>query len=197
MRYNQAKDLAISIGEKLKPFTSRINIAGSVRRQKSEVKDIELVCLPRHVELVSSDLFGIQTREKVISENFVGLVKALGKIIKGKPDGRYMQIELRERINLDLFMPESDDYYRQYAIRTGSADYATRTIASAWKRKGWCGSDKGLRLQADCIENKQADGKSKWVCINPEAQRPPVWQSEQEFFEWLGVAYIMPKLRTV
>lgn len=197
MRYNQAKDLAISIGEKLKPFTSRINIAGSVRRQKSEVKDIELICLPRYMDLVHSDLFGAKTVERVISENFVGIIQKLGKVVKGKPDGRYMQIELRERINLDLFMPEPDDYYRQYAIRTGSADYAARTIAAAWKRKGWCGSDQGLRLQADCVEHKQADGKSKWVCVNPGAERPPVWNSEQEFFEWLSVAYIMPKLRTI
>lgn len=197
MRYNQAKDLAIQYGERLKPFTSRINIAGSVRRQKHEVKDIELICLPRYVELVSADLFGAQTTEKVISENFVKAVQLLGKVIKGKPDGRYMQIELRERINLDLFMPEPDDYYRQYAIRTGSADYAARTIAAAWKRKGWCGSDQGLRLIADCIEHKQADGKSKWECVNPGAEKPPAWQSEQEFFEWLGVAWIMPKLRTI
>lgn len=197
MRYNQAKDIAIKIGERLQPFTSRINIAGGIRRQKFEVKDIELVCLPRYAEMVSADLFGAQTTEKVISENFVGIIKALGKVIKGKPDGRYMQIELRERINLDLFMPDPSDYFRQYAIRTGSADYAARTIAAAWKRKGWCGSDQGLRLQSDCIEHKQADGKSKWECINPEAQVPPVWQSEQEFFEWLGVPYIMPKLRSI
>lgn len=197
MRYNQAKDLAISLGERLKPFTSRINIAGSVRRQKFEVKDIELICLPRYMELVSADLFGAQITEKVISENFVATVKALGKVIKGKPDGRYMQIELRERINLDLFMPEPDDYYRQYAIRTGSADYAARTIAAAWKKKGWCGSDQGLRLIADCIEHKQTDGKSKWECVTPSAEKPPIWESEQHFFDWLGIDWIMPKLRTI
>jgi DNA polymerase/3'-5' exonuclease PolX len=197
MRYNNAKDLAISIGEKLQPFTSRINIAGSIRRQKSDVKDIEIICLPRWAELVHSDLFGAKTVEKVISENFVGVVASLGKVIKGKPDGRYMQIALRQRINLDLFMPEPDDYFRQYAIRTGSADYTARNIAGAWKRKGWCGSDQGLRMVSDCVEHKQADGKSKWQCVNPCAEKPPVWQSEQEFFEWLGINWIMPKLRII
>lgn len=197
MRYNEAKDIAISIGEKLKPFTSRINIAGSIRRQKPDVKDIEIICLPRWAELVHSDLFGAKTVERVISENFVGVITKLGKVIKGKPDGKYIQIELRQRINLDLFMPEPDDYFRQYAIRTGSADYTARNIAAAWKRKGWCGSDQGLRLVADCVEHKQADGKSKWQCVNPGAEKPPVWNSEQEFFDWLGIKWIMPKLRTI
>jgi len=197
MRYTQAREIAIALGERLKPFTEKINIAGSIRRQKPDVKDIELICLPRYIEMVHSDLFGAKTIERVISENFVGTVKSLGKVIKGQPDGRYMQIELRERINLDLFIPEPDDYYRQYAIRTGSADYAARTIAAAWKRKGWCGSDQGLRLIADCIEHPQPGGKSKWECINPGAEKPPVWNSEQEFFEWLGINWIMPKLRTI
>jgi DNA polymerase/3'-5' exonuclease PolX len=197
MRYNQAKDLAISIGEKLKPFITRINIAGSIRRQKPDVKDIELICLPRYIYGGQSSMFETVATEKVISENFVGIIKTLGKVIKGKPDGRYMQIELPQRINLDLFMPGHDDYFRQYAIRTGSADYAARTIAAAWKRNGWCGSDKGLRRIEDCIEHKQADGKSKWECVNLNAEKPPVWESEQEFFEWLKVPWIMPKMRTI
>lgn len=87
----------------------------------------------------------------VIIQNFVELVKSLGRVIKGKPDGRYMQIELPQRINLDLFMPEADDYFRQYAIRTGSAEYAAYTIAGGWRKIGWCGSDQGLRKTSDCI----------------------------------------------
>lgn len=197
MQYNKAKDLAISICERLQPFCSRINIAGSVRRQKYEVKDIEIVCLPRYITATQEDLFGDVIVEPVISQNYIAVVKSLGRIIKGKPDGKYMQIELRQRINLDLFTPDDFDYYRQYAIRTGSADYAQRTIAAGWKKKGWCGSDKGLRLMKDCVETKQSDGKSKWTCINPEAERPPVWQSEADFFSWLGIPLIMPKLRTI
>jgi DNA polymerase/3'-5' exonuclease PolX len=197
MRLNQAKDLAIHNGNKLLPFCTQLNIAGSIRRQKPEVKDIEIICLPRYIDGYQESLFGDVIAEKIISKNFIEVVKTIGKVIKGKPDGRYMQIELPQRINLDLFMPDPVDYFRQYAIRTGSADYAARTIAAAWKRKGWCGSDKGLRLQADCIEHKQTDGKSKWECINTEAQAPPIWQSEQEFFEWLSIPYIMPKLRSI
>lgn len=195
MRYNQARDLAIHIGNKLVPFCERLNIAGSIRRQKAEVKDIEIVCIPRSMDLIQSDLFGAKTVEKVISENYVGVVKSLGRIVKGKPDGRYMQIELPQRVNLDLFMPHPDDYFRQYAIRTGSADYVRRNITVAWLKKGWCGSDKGLRKQTDCTHEATPDGKGKWICHNPFGEWPPVWASEQEFFDWLGIPMIAPKMR--
>ena len=94
---------------------------------------------------------------------------------------------------LDLFMPESRDYYRQYAIRTGSADYSFKVLAAGWRRKGWCGTPDGLRRVRDCKEVK----KSVWKCINPQAELPPVWQSEHEFFDWIGVRWIKPSLRNV
>jgi DNA polymerase/3'-5' exonuclease PolX len=195
--FKQAKHIADGIEAKLQPFTNLINIAGSIRREKHEVKDIEIVCLPQYVDFVHSDLFGAKTVERAVSENFAGVIKSLGKVIKGNPDGRYMQIELPQRINLDLFMPDPVDYFRQFAIRTGSADYAHRTIATGWLKKGWCGSDIGLRRISDCIEHKQPDGKSKWECVNRDGERPPIWKSEPEFFDWIGVPWIMPKLRTI
>lgn len=198
MRHTQALQIAEAIEDKLQKLTTRIIIAGSIRREKAEVKDIEIVCLPRYVDGAQGGLFTDVPPAQVISPNFVAAVKGLGKAIKGKPDGRYMQIELPQRINLDLFMPDPDDYFRQLAIRTGSADYAARTIAAGWKRIGWCGSDMGLRRIADCKEEYDpVSGKSRWICINPDAIRPPAWKSEKEFFDWLSVSMIMPKLRTI
>lgn len=196
MRLIQAHEIAATIGKQLQPYTEKWHIAGSIRREKSEVKDIEILCQPRYFDS-QPDFFG-GAATQVISQNYVEVVNSLGKIIKGKPTGRYMQIELPQRINLDLFMPEPDDYYRQYAVRTGSAEYAHKTIAAGWLKKGWCGSDKGLRRIADCREEiDPLSNKRKWICINPHGERPPAWQSETEFFDWLGVTVIMPKLRTI
>lgn len=197
MNLKTAQTIAVALCERLKPFCTVINIAGSIRRHKPDVKDIEIICLPRYISTVQENLFEEVITTPVISQNFVQVVNSLGRVIKGKPDGKMMTIELPQRINLDLFMPSSEDYYRQLCIRTGSADYVRLTIAAGWKRKGWCGSDKGLRLIKDCIEHIQPDGKSKWQCINPQPELPPHWVSEQDFFEWLGVPWIHPKLRTV
>lgn len=197
MVLNQAEHLAKNILNRLQQFTDVIHIAGSIRREKSEVKDIEVVCLPRYIEGGQTEMFSNATAQMVISPNYVQVVKSLGKVIKGKPDGRYMQIELPQRINLDLFMPDPDDYYRQFAIRTGSADYAHRTIAAGWLRKGWCGSDIGLRRIKDCDEYTDLTNKRRWYCKVANSEKPPVWQSEKEFFDWIEVPYVSPKYRTI
>lgn len=184
MQLKIAEQIAVSICYQLQPFCSKINIAGSVRRKKAEVKDIEIICVPKFDEV--KDLFESVCGKKISAE-FSEIVNGLGTIIKGNADGRMMQIQLQEGIMLDLFMPVPDDYYRQYAIRTGSADYAHRVIANAWNKKGWCGSDKGLRKMSDCIEMKTTDGKSKWKLIKKDADLPPVWRSEEEFFKWLKI----------
>ena len=194
MPLDDAKKIAISICYKLQPFCQVINIAGSVRRQKPQVKDIEIICIPKTATL--KDMFGWD--EGIIrTPMFAKTVSELGSILKGNTDGKYMQIELPEKINLDLFIPDDFDYYRQYAIRTGSADYSAKIIASGWRKIGWCGSDKGLRKMSDCVESKTPDGKSKWKCVKSNAELPPVWKSEEEFFNWIKVEMLHPSQRVV
>ena len=189
-----AQKIAVDICYKLQPFCEKINIAGSVRRKKPEVKDIEIVCVPK--QETQYDMFGTPFTSGR-SRGLRDLVLTLGRAIKGSSNGKYMQIELPQGINLDLFMPDDFDYYRQYAIRTGSADYAAKIIATGWKKKGWCGSDKGLRKISDCVETKTPDGKSKWKCVKANAELPPVWQSEEQFFEWINVKMLHPSQRVV
>ena len=193
MYLQDAKQIAIKVGFSLQPYCDKINIAGSIRRQKSEEKDIEIICVPKSETIY--DLFNSPTGTQR-SAGFIETVNSLGKIIKGKPTGKMMQIELSE-IMLDLFIPDDFDYYRQYAIRTGSADYSFKIIANGWKKKGWCGSDKGLRKITDCIEMKGPDGKSKWKCVNKDAELPPVWKSEEDFFKWINVPFIHPSKRII
>ena len=194
--YSQAKAIADSIVILLEPFCDICLIAGSIRRKKEIVGDIEICCLPKQIEIEEGDLFESKTI-KVVDIKFGDVVNGLGKIVKGKYDGKYMQIELPQGLNLDLFMPDDFDFYRQYVIRTGSSDYSFKVIASGWKRIGWCGSDVGLRKISDCEEIKIPDGKTKYKCINPNAELPPHWKSEQEFFEWIKVPYVEPELRNI
>lgn len=189
-----ATKIAVDICYKLQPFCEKINIAGSVRRKKKEPKDVEIICIAKTQEV--KDLFGIKTGE-IKNTSFIHLVSKLGEIIKGTPMGKMMQIKLPEGIMLDLFMPDSFDYYRQYAIRTGSSDYSFKVIANGWKKKGWCGSDRGLRKISDCIEAKTPDGKSKWKCVNEKAELPPCWKSEEEFFNWINIKILPPHERCI
>lgn len=200
--------IAENVMKKIIPFCHVANIAGSIRREKPEVKDIEIVCVAKKVKLGNVDLFGNDNRKTIVSPEFTEVINSLGKIIKGKTDGRMMQIELHEKMILDLFMPDPIDYWRQFAIRTGSAEYSQQVIATGWNKKGWCGTCDGLRLQKECNAVKYKAGKdprgndlykTKWE-LKEEVRAPtlpPVWASEKEFFDWVGVQYCHPKNRKI
>jgi DNA polymerase/3'-5' exonuclease PolX len=190
-----ALEKAEEIVHKLKPHVEVIHIAGSIRREKPEVKDIEICAVAKKEIVGQPDLFGETKTERRISTGFLVAVAALGTKYKGLPSGRYMQIELPSKIKLDLFLPQEVDYFRQFAIRTGSSDYVRTTMTAAWIRKGWRGTENGLRLESECKGTPLPENKMKWECIATPATLPPVWTSEQLFFEWLGLEYIRPKFR--
>lgn len=195
MLLQEAKVIAVNIWEAMRPYCDIVKVAGSIRREKPEVKDIEIVALPKMI--MGKDLFGEDT-EKVRSMDFKNLVLGLGEVVKGKVDGKYMQIHMANpEINVDLFMPDEADYWRQLTIRTGSADWVARFIAGGWKNIGWCGSTVGLRLQEQCKSELLLNDKRQWRCIVAKDQQvlPPAWKSEQEFFDWLKLKYIEPKHR--
>lgn len=65
-----AQTIARELISLLNPFCDRIGVAGSVRRKKSIVKDIELVIIPKKV-IEKAGLFG---DEEIISyplDNFI------------------------------------------------------------------------------------------------------------------------------
>ncbi len=55
MKLSQAQNLAERIIETMQPFCQRVAIGGSIRREKPEVKDIEIVAIPKFGDPV--DLF--------------------------------------------------------------------------------------------------------------------------------------------
>ena len=118
MKLEEAKNIAYRYIDILKPYCQRIKIAGSIRRQKSEVKDIELVC-------ILQDLIG-----------FSAEVNKLLKV-KGEPTGKYTQRLLPEGIKLDLFMANERNWGLIFAIRTGSAEFSHKILACGWVKKGY------------------------------------------------------------
>jgi len=176
MLYKYALDLANQVIDGIKPICERVHIAGSLRREKPQVGDIEILCQVPHNLRTS---LGIRLRD-------------FGEHRKGQYSGRYCKLWLHENIQLDLFMPMNKDYYRQLAIRTGSAEYSQKTLAAAWVRLGWVGTEDGLRRRDQCI--KKGD---TWHCfaLPHELVKPPEWNSEEEFFEFLNIIHLDPKHR--
>jgi len=175
MKLIEAKQIAVSLCYLLQPLAAKINIAGSIRRKQAEVKDIEIIALI--------------SRENRTKMYHLLSINCYWK--KGQGIGRYMQWQHKDTgIKIDLFLPVENDYYRIYAIRTGSSEYSSKVIATAWVKLGWVGTEHGLRKRSECI--KKGD---KWIVAAGFPELPPVWASEQEFFRWLGIEYIDPFYR--
>lgn len=191
MHLAHAQSIAQEITNTLQPHCTKCFVAGSVRRQAPTVHDIEIVVEP--IYHLNIDLFGQDVPgSRRCSLDFINAVHSLGKILKGSSQcGRYLCIDLKDHsIKLDLFIPQSADFFRQLAIRTGSADYV-KYIAKAWKKKGWCGTPDGLRKINECT-----GGTGNWRCRISHATLPPVWQSEIDFFKWLAIPFLPPTERT-
>ena len=119
MEIQQACELAGQWVEILRPYCERIEIAGSVRRCKPEVKDIEIVAAPRLEE--NLHLWGTKTINLLLDALDRGVLG--GQKIKGGE--RYQQFLMPAGINLDLFMVLPPAQWGiLFAIRTGPADFS-------------------------------------------------------------------------
>ena len=100
MIHSQAAEIAIKVHDELKPFCEKICIAGSVRRGKPEVHDIELVCMPK----LDPDANIFQSPYGLLDylHNPTGFL-ASAKRLKGQD--RYQQWQsMNPEIKLDLFI---------------------------------------------------------------------------------------------
>ena len=129
MNYKQALEIAEKTKNILSPYCERIEIAGSIRRKKPEVKDIEIVAIP-------SDRFQL------------GLIVNKWKKIRGEVLGKYTQRVLPEGINLDLFFATRKNWGLIFAIRTGSAEYSHKILAIGWVKAGYK-SKEGILYKGD------------------------------------------------
>lgn len=132
----EARSIAVGVMLQLEPHCEMISLAGSIRRDRPTIGDIEIVCVPKPYD--ASPLF---------ASGLATVVNQWPKV-RGELPCRYTQRILPEGIRLDLFMVEVDGYGLQRAIRTGSADWCRTVLAPAWVRAGYH-SEGGLLRQQD------------------------------------------------
>lgn len=132
MRLQQAQLIANKYLHQLQPYCEKIEVAGSIRRQKSEVKDIELICIPKKVQ-TNEDMFA-PTYGRM--PQFAALVNGLERI-KGDPaEGKYCARMLPEGIQLDLFICTRENWGYQLALRTGPAMFS-KSLVCKLKEAGY------------------------------------------------------------
>lgn len=130
MPYQEAMAYAITMVNILRPLCSRIGIAGSLRRKKETIGDIEIVLILKP----EFDMFGapVESSDSGIVDS---LTKSGFKFIKnGK---KYKQVSFYNGVPVDLFITTPEQWGCIFLIRTGSADFSKKVVTKDYLG-GWC-----------------------------------------------------------
>jgi len=169
MKLLEAGKMAAQLIRLLEPCCEKIEIAGSIRRQKKEVKDIEIVVLPK------DKIGGYAGREgeRMLSKK-LAFLEDKSRIRMIKNGEKYKQFMLTKRdgkelISVDLFIVTPPAQWGViYAIRTGPASFS-KWLVSYRKPQGY----------------KFKDG----VLINPIGEKLTT-PTEKSLFNTLGTGFI-------
>lgn len=163
----------------------RHEIVGELRRQKRVINGhISIVCVPT-------------------DWNAFDYMDKLPQAIKAGPRHKefvYELVNMRRTdgtgtitgtFKLELFITTLSDYGRIVALRTGDVKFSSAIITSAWRRKKYVGTEFGLAKEAHC-EKQGGVWRVKPEYADISELEKPYFDSEQSFFEWLGIKYILP-----
>jgi DNA polymerase (family 10) len=115
MELERAQSIADEVIKRLAPYCQRIAVAGSVRRQKPMVNDIDLVLIP-------NDLWSLH-----------GELMKLGQL---KMSGQKIMRVMIGNTQVDIYVADEDTWATLLLIRTGSKESNIRLCSRA-KDMGW------------------------------------------------------------
>lgn len=130
----QADIISIKILNHISSSMIRSEVAGSIRRRKPVVGDIEIVGIPGDQQKIIKLIHDIgQTIKPGISDIIPWVPK---------PNAKYIRVRLNEGMNLDLFLANSSNWGGILLMRTGSGSDAngnsfngfTQRVFSRWKK---------------------------------------------------------------
>ena len=133
----QAEGIVKSLVSHLQGACQRIEVAGSIRRQRSECGDIDLVAFP----LYQADLFGNPGGPMLLDQ----LLCNMGVAWTGGEKIHRFQWELAD---IDLYLCDKDNFALTWLIRTGSAEHNQYLCQLANQRGYSISYSQGLKNRA-------------------------------------------------
>ena len=166
---SEAMAMAEKLITELEPVCERIEIAGSIRRRKPFVGDVELVCIPKIEPQL--DMFGLQVGSKSMLE------EQLAWMPKLKDGPSYKQLDLGP-CNLDLFITTREKWGLIFTLRTGSSEFSHWLVTH--RRYGGA-------LPSNLTINEGRIWRESQLLETPE---------EKDIFKTIGLAWVDPQHRT-
>lgn len=189
---DEATRLALAIVGALEPLCARVCIAGSIRREKPDVGDIEILYIPKtEARQVPGDMFASETRNLV--DAWLEDRMQSGVIIK-RPNtiGNYsygpkikLMIHVPMGIPIDFFSTTEASWWNYLVCRTGPAE-SNKAIAerAQYMRQTWKPYSPGYL--------REVDGA---LAGDPKTFETVPMHSEAEVFAHVGMPYREPKDR--
>jgi DNA polymerase/3'-5' exonuclease PolX len=176
-----ARVVADELVEALTPRCEQICIAGSLRRGKAEVGDIEILYVPRLGQIRSpGELFpksgslADELLEQWLTQSVLTKRPNVNGVNAWGPQNKF-GLHVASGIPVDLFATTAERWFVALVVRTGSKEMNTALAGSALRR--------GMQLHAYGVLENTKTGEQ----IGP--------QSEREVFKLCGVPYREPTER--
>ena len=178
-RFDRAAALPVAreLCQALEPVTARLIVAGSLRRRKPTVADVEILFIPRferrRVDLLHSQDFDLAGER--IDELLGGGILAMRPNIAGGTSWggkNKLAVHVASGIPVDLFTASEANWWNYLVCRTGPKE-SNVAIAKAAEAKGWKWNPYGAGFSG------------------PMGAKHPV-TSEADVFEFAGLPYREP-----
>jgi len=162
--------------DELRDVCDEIQIAGSIRRKKAYVHDIDVVVIPLYEQRMTHSLFPESQLTSLLDERLSQLASARRILLKS--NGEKMKcIEHRlANISIDIYIAARENWATLFLIRTGSREHNIYLCSLA--------QSLGMQLKADG-SGLFRDGQTI------------AGDSEESIFLALGLNYVHPEAREV
>lgn len=181
-----AQSIAAMYVADLAAHCQRVEVAGSIRRRKPVVHDIEVVAVPLY-RIAPVDMFGnpVTSPITMIDESMNSLASRWGAVFR-KNGPKFKQLGLSEGINLDLFIVTPPaDWGVIFAIRTGPGDFSNQLVTRRSSRTHE--GRPGLLPSWAKVENGRV--------IHRESGKHIPMPEEQDFLDFCEVGHLAPENR--
>jgi DNA polymerase (family X) len=178
LRHETALPLAQKVCAALQPYCERVEIAGSVRRGKADVGDIDIVAIPKAVDSPSpfggiSHYKDFETWRLLVP---VALRRCGLRFEEGGPE--LIRCSFADGFQVDVYHARPETWGVILLVRTGSREHNVKL----------CGLAKSKGLMLSAAKGVVSDGGTGEIIAS---------RTEEEIFGALGLAFIAPKDREV
>lgn len=173
-----ALEVARELCNRLKPVSDRLVVAGSLRRKKGDVGDVEIIYIPRmeerQADLLSTEMVSLADEEieRMLAD---GTISKRPSKTGGTAWGAKNKLAVHKSgMPVDLFRTTEEAWWNYLVCRTGPADSNTR-ICMAAQERGWKWNPYGAGFSRN--------GETRAM------------ESEEAVFAFVGLPYLAPEDR--